>query len=73
MLRWEAGGQADSGINGSGEQMAVDSDTDCSSSSDTCSESSEDSGMGDVGGCPQEVTLESQRARLAEEDVAEKM
>ena len=63
MLRWEAGGQADSGINRSGEQRAVDADTDCSSSSDTCSESSEDSGMGEVGGISEEVTLESWRAR----------
>ena len=43
--------------------MAVDDDTDCSSDSDACSESSEDSGMGEVGGCPEEVTLESRRAR----------
>ena len=63
VLRWEVGGQAESGINGSGEQMAVDDDTDCSSDSDACSESSEDSGMGEVGGCPEEVTLDSRRAR----------
>ena len=50
-------------VNGTGEEMAVDADTDCSSDSDACSESSEDSGMGEVGGCPEEVTLESRRAR----------
>lgn len=58
VMRWELGGQTESGVRGSGEQVTLDSDTDGSASSDVSSEYSEGSGVDDVDRWPGGVITE---------------